>query len=183
MLRDPVVVVPYDPAWPEMFEREKQHLLACLPADLLGRIEHVGSTAVPRLAAKPVVDMLIEVASLEATRQRIVPILEAQGYDYFWRPLRFEGPPYYAWFIRRDDHGRRTHHLHMVESDFELWDQVLFRDYLIRCPEAAAEYAQVKCKLADEFRHDRIAYTRGKSEFVERITRLAKRTMGSSSKT
>ena len=86
-----------------VFRREKEHLLSCLPTDLVGRIEHFGSTAVPGLAAKPVVDMLVEVADLEATRARIAPVLEAQGYDYFWRPTHGDdGPPFYAWFIKRD---------------------------------------------------------------------------------
>src|SRR6476660_7377759 len=78
-----VSIVQYDPAWPEMFELERQHLLACLPPGLIGRVEHFGSTAIPGLAAKPIVDMLVEVTSLEKTRLLIVPILELQGYDYF----------------------------------------------------------------------------------------------------
>ncbi|VVB63704.1 GrpB protein [uncultured archaeon] len=68
------------------FLEEKEHLLACLPRELIGRIEHFGSTAVPGLTAKPIIDMLVEVASLWEARHRIVPILESQGYDYFWRP-------------------------------------------------------------------------------------------------
>ena len=109
--REDVAVVPYDPAWPGLFRREKGHLLACLAADLVRRVEHFGSTAVPGLAAKPVIDMLVEVADLEATRVRIAPVLEAQGYDYFWRPTRGDdGPPFYAWFIKRDPtSGARTH--------------------------------------------------------------------------
>lgn len=86
MVEEDVTVSPYDPRWPEMFEQEKRHLLSCLPNDLVRRIEHIGSTAVPGLSAKPIVDILIDVASLEETKQRIVPVLEAQGYDYFWRP-------------------------------------------------------------------------------------------------
>ena len=99
VLREEIAIVPYDPAWPEMFRREKEHLRACLPRDLVGRIEHFGSTAVPGLAAKPIVDMLVEVRSLEETKGRIVPVLEAQGYDYFWRPTIGDEPPFYAWFL------------------------------------------------------------------------------------
>jgi len=114
-----VSIVQYDLAWPEMFEQEKQHLLACLPPGLMGRIEHFGSTAVPGLAAKPVVDMLIEVASLEQARLLIAPILESQGYDYFWRPTKGDdGPPFYAWFIKRDSRtGTRTHVPAQVRTD------------------------------------------------------------------
>src|SRR6266851_175795 len=123
VVREEIAICPYDPRWPESFRAEQEHLRACLPADLLGRIEHFGSTAVPGLAAKPIVDMLVEVSDLQATKERIVPVLEAQGYDYFWRPTHGDdGPPFYAWFIKRDSAGARTHHIHMVERDFEQWD-------------------------------------------------------------
>jgi GrpB-like predicted nucleotidyltransferase (UPF0157 family) len=113
-----VAVVPYNPLWPELFRLEKEHLLACLPGVLVRRVEHFGSTAVPGLAAKPVIDILVEVADVDRTKVQIVPVLEAQGYDYFWRPTRGDdGPPFYAWFIKRDPaSGARTHHIHMVEG-------------------------------------------------------------------
>jgi GrpB-like predicted nucleotidyltransferase (UPF0157 family) len=175
--REEVAIVPYDPRWPGLFARECAHLRSCLPATLLGRIEHFGSTAVPGLAAKPIVDVLVEVTDLAATRARIAPILEAQGYDYFWRPTHGDaGPPFYAWFIKRDPvTGARTHHVHMVESGPEFaehWERLVFRDYLIARPEVAAEYAQLKLRLAAAT-HDRIGYTRGKSEFIAATTRRA----------
>ena len=166
-----VELVPYDAAWPERFAAESSHLRECLPRDLIGRIEHFGSTAVPGLAAKPIVDILIEVASLDRTKAEVAPILEAQGYDYFWRPTHGDdGPPFYAWFIKRDSQGVRTHHIHMVERDFEHWNTLLFRDYLIAHPDVARAYESIKRRLSREFPRDRIAYTRGKSEFIERVT-------------
>ena len=86
-MAEDVEVVPYDPAWPHLFDEERRHLLSCLPKGLFRRIEHFGSTAVPGLCAKPVVDMLVEVSSLNEIRKVVPPILEAQGYDYFWRPM------------------------------------------------------------------------------------------------
>ena len=170
VVKEDVAVVPYDPRWPEMFEAERSHLLSCLPHDLVGRIEHFGSTAVPGLAAKPIVDILVEVTSLDETRQRIAPILEAQGYDYFWRPSWGDDtPPFYAWFIKRDRDGNRTHHIHMVEAHFEHWDRLLFRDYLIEHPEVAREYGDLKARLSATYRYDRIAYTRGKTEFIRAL--------------
>jgi GrpB-like predicted nucleotidyltransferase (UPF0157 family) len=175
VLREEVSIVPYDPAWPRMFEEEKRHLLDCLPQDLIRRIEHFGSTAVPGLAAKPIVDMLVEVTSLEKTKTRIAPVLEGQGYDYFWRATHGEdGPPFYAWFIKRNSAGIRTHHVHMIESDFEHWDRLLFRDYLIAHPETAREYEALKLRLAVNHPNDRMAYTNGKTEFVVRVTQIAK---------
>ncbi|MBD3308865.1 GrpB family protein [candidate division KSB3 bacterium] len=176
VVNEEIAVVPYDPRWPQMFAEERRHLFSCLPSDLVKRIEHFGSTAVPGLAAKPIVDMLVEVTSLAETRQRIAPLLEAQGYDYFWRPTWGEAtPPFYAWFIKRDQHGSRTHHIHMVEAEFEHWERLLFRDYLIAHPEIAREYGALKQQLAGMYQTDRVAYTQAKTEFIRRITEQAKR--------
>jgi len=171
-----VEIVPYDPRWPRLFEEEKTHLLACLPRHLVRRIEHFGSTAVPGLGAKPIVDMLVEVADLEATKLEIVPVLESQGYDYVWRPTHGDdGPPFYAWFIKREPRTRtRTHHIHMVEAHFEQWDHLLFRDYLVAHPPVAREYETLKRRLASDHPHDRIAYTNGKTEFVTAVLANAK---------
>ena len=175
VLQEEVSVVPYDPAWSGMFEEEKEHLLACFPRSLIRRIEHFGSTAIPGLAAKAIVDMLVEVGSLEQTKARVAPVLEAEGYDYFWRATHGEdGPPFYAWFIKRNSAGVRTHHIHMVESDFEHWDRLLFRDYLIADRETAKEYETLKLALARDYPNDRVAYTNGKTEFVVRVTQVAK---------
>jgi GrpB-like predicted nucleotidyltransferase (UPF0157 family) len=169
-IHEDVATVPYDPSWPELFEEEKEHLREILPADLIRRIEHFGSTAVPGLAAKPVIDMLVEVLSLDEVREIAVSLLEAQGYDFFWRPTHGDdGPPFYAWFIKRNSKGIRTHHIHMVEKDFEHWDGLLFRDYLICHPETALEYQILKMRLASRYPNDRVAYTDGKSEFIASV--------------
>ncbi len=181
-MKEDVDLAPYDPAWPEIFESEREHLLSCLPAGLLGRIEHFGSTAIPGMIAKPIIDILVEVASLEETKTRIVPVLEGEGYDYFWRPSWGDDvPPWYAWFIRRDARGRRTHHIHMVERDFEHWERLLFRDYLIEHRDPAKRYEALKIRLAREHMHDRIAYTRGKTGFIVHWTRIAKEYYGAGS--
>jgi GrpB-like predicted nucleotidyltransferase (UPF0157 family) len=175
VLKDEVRVMPYNPIWSVLFEQEKEHLLACLPKELINRIEHFGSTAVPGLAAKPIIDILVEVISLEETRKRIAPILESQGYDYFWRPTWGDDtPPFYAWFIKRDTPGNRTHHIHMVEHDFEHWDRLLFRDYLIEHPDVAKEYQDLKIRLYNAHPNDRIEYTKGKTDFIVRVTAMAK---------
>lgn len=175
--REHVSIVSYDPRWPALFEEEKKNLLSCLPRELIGRVEHFGSTAIPGMAAKPIVDILVEVTSLEDTKAKIVPILEARGYEYFWRPSHGDNiPPFYAWFIKRNPSGIRTHHIHMVEKDFEQWDRLLFRDYLIEHADVAAEYQSLKLDLATMYPNDRVAYTDGKTEFVIRITQLAKNT-------
>ena len=174
LMAEEIEVVPYDPEWPEMFRREAGHLRSCLPPELIGRIEHFGSTAVPGLCAKPIIDMLVEVASLTETKKRIVPILTSMDYDYLWRPTwGGDVPPWYAWFIKRDRQGRRTHHIHMIERDFQHWDRLLFRDYLITHPDTARAYGELKIRLARKHPRDRAAYTAGKSEFIaEVMTRI-----------
>lgn len=177
LIAEGVSIQPYDPGWPELFQQEKTHLLSCLPNELVKRIEHFGSTAVPGLAAKPIIDMLVEVSDLEATRRQIAPILESQGYDYVWRPSHGDdGPPFYAWFIKRARvSGLRTHHIHMVEREFsEHWDRLLFRDYLIAHPQVAREYETLKLHLTSLYENDRVAYTKAKAAFIIRFTAAAK---------
>lgn len=175
VVKEEVAVVAYNPRWPDLFEKERRHLLSCLPTHLVKRIEHFGSTAVPGLPAKPIVDILVEVSCLDETKQRIAPILEAQGYEYLWRPsFGDDTPPFYAWFIKRDRDGNRTHHIHMVEARFEHWDRLLFRDYLIEHPDVAREYANLKRELSDAHHSNRVAYTEAKSSFIRSVTEKAK---------
>lgn len=167
-----IYIEQYNELWPKLFEEEKRYLEKILPESIILRIEHFGSTAVEGLPSKPIIDMLIEVSSLEETRDKIVPILESKGYDYFWRP-EFDGPPYYAWFIKRGEDGKRTHHIHMVESDSKLWDRLYFRDYLRMFPDVAAKYATIKTDLSKKYPNDRIEYTKGKTDFVVAVTQKA----------
>lgn len=174
-IEEDVAIVAYDPVWPRLFEEEVRHLRACLPDDLVGRIEHFGSTAVPGLVAKPIIDMLVEVASLEAVRGRIAPILKQQGYEFLWRPTALGNNDIgYAWFIKRDAAGNRTHHIHMLEKASRDWDRLLFRDYLIEHPAEADAYAALKRRIAAEYADDRLAYAKAKSGYIDRITRKAR---------
>lgn len=161
-----VDVVEYNPDWVQWYEIEKTHLYECLPADLIVRIEHFGSTAVPGLMAKPIVDMLIEITDEDRGKVIIPQILEPQGYDCFWRPIGNENvPPFFTWCIKRNHNGHRTHHLHFIKVGFkdnELW----FRDILRKNPVIAKQYSQLKLNLSALHRNDRIAYTEAKGEFI-----------------
>jgi GrpB-like predicted nucleotidyltransferase (UPF0157 family) len=181
LVSEEVVIVPYDPLWPEIYSNEKEHLLSSLPDGIIRRIEHFGSTAIPGLAAKPIVDMLVEVMDLAEVRNRIVPILLSKGYEYLWRPTHGDdGPPFYAWFIKRDPATNvRTHHIHMVECSFnDHWDRLYFRDYLIENPDIARQYEKLKIRLSAASATDRVTYTRGKTEFIARVTKQAKQFYG-----
>jgi GrpB-like predicted nucleotidyltransferase (UPF0157 family) len=170
VIREEISIVPYNPQWPLLFDNESKFLQSKLSASLIRRIEHFGSTAIAGLAAKPVIDMLVEVSSLAEAQEQIVPLLEAEGYDYFWRT---DSDPPYAWFIKRDSEGRRTHHIHMVEADSKLWERLYFRDYLKEFPAEAKRYEELKQSLSEKYPNDRIAYTEGKTEFVVAVTKRA----------
>jgi GrpB-like predicted nucleotidyltransferase (UPF0157 family) len=170
-IREEISIVSYNPEWPFLFELEADHLRKRFATSLIARIEHFGSTAVPGLAAKPVVDILVEVRSLEETQKTIAPLLESEGYDYFWRT---DIAPAYAWFIKRNSDGKRTHHIHMVEADSKLWERLCFRDYLREFPDEAKRYEELKRSLSEKYPNDRVAYTTGKTEFVVWITEKAK---------
>ncbi len=161
-----VEVVGYNPEWPLWFEQEKVHLLHCLPHGLILRIEHFGSTAVPGLHAKPIVDMAIEISNEVWGKEVIPQTLEPQGYDCFWRPLGDKDePPYFTWCIKRDAAGERTHHLHFVKAGFK--DQELrFRDILRDNTEITRQYGELKLRLSRQFREDRIGYTNAKGNFI-----------------
>ena len=169
---DAIVIADYDPFWPQRFEHEAANLRTILAEELIHRIEHIGSTAIPGMPAKPIIDMLVEISSFDRAKAIAIPRLQAQGYDYIWRSDR---PPGHMMFIKRSSpNGPRTHHLHMAPAGHKLWDRVYFRDYLRAHPEEAQRYAQLKRDLANRFPTDREAYTHGKSAYVQYITAKAR---------
>jgi GrpB-like predicted nucleotidyltransferase (UPF0157 family) len=159
----PIELVDYDPAWPAKFAAERELLRAVLAPWLTGPIEHIGSTAVPGLRAKPVIDIMAPVESLPASRDAI-PALTALHYEYW--PYKVE---LMHWFCKPSDE-HRTHHLHIVPTGSDLWRaRLAFRDRLRKDPLARAEYAALKNDLAERYHDDREAYTDSKTEFVQRI--------------
>jgi GrpB-like predicted nucleotidyltransferase (UPF0157 family) len=167
-LEEEVRVVPYDPAWVASFAEEAVRLTDVIGTWATGGVHHVGSTAVPGLAAKPVIDILVGVESLEGSRPCIA-LVEPLQYVYF---------PYLAdemhWFCKPDP-ARRTHHLHLVPTGSPRFsDEMAFRDYLRTHTGHAQEYERLKLHLAAVHRHDREAYTQGKSDFVRSTLELAR---------
>src|SRR5262245_47756059 len=162
-----VEIVEYDPSWPALFEAERQALARTLAPWLTGSIEHIGSTAIPGLAAKPVVDIMAAVSTLEGSRPAIDAATQL-GYCYF--PYRPESE---HWFCKPSPMFR-THHLHLVPIGSRQWlDAIAFRDYLRAHPAIAADYETLKRRLAREFHYDREAYTEAKRPFIDRIINLA----------
>jgi GrpB-like predicted nucleotidyltransferase (UPF0157 family) len=159
---EPVHVVEYDPEWPGQFERLRERLAAAL-GELAVAIEHVGSTAVPGLAAKPILDADVIVAKRDDVAAA-VERLEAIGYRH-QGVLGIEGREAFDW-----PPGEDRHHVYVLAAGTaELERHLRFRDRLRVDPIAARAYAELKRDLALRHPTDRIAYGDGKSEFVERI--------------
>jgi GrpB-like predicted nucleotidyltransferase (UPF0157 family) len=172
--REPIHIEPYSPAWPMLYAEIEAELKALLPRMLMQRIAHIGSTAVPGLSAKPVIDVQVEVNDLEAVRREVVPKMEAAGYEFIWRPTMGDDAPFYAWFIKRNDKGERSAHVHMVESGQASVDRIIFRDHLRENPEEVKRYEALKRDLAERYPNDRTAYTQLKGDFVREVLAKAR---------
>ena len=159
-----IAILDYDPAWPAMFEMERANLQSAL-GSLVVTIEHMGSTAVPGLAAKPIIDLLVGVRNLADARSRCIEPLQALGYTYI--------PQYESWlpgelFFRKGVPGPWTHHAHVMEPSNPRWDAfLLFRDYLRTHPDAVSAYADLKKSLAAAFEADIAGYRTSKNSFVD----------------
>ena len=166
-----IVVADYDPDWPVRFERESARIQQALGSFAVA-IEHAGSTSVPGLPSKPIIDILVGVPSLEEARQRCIEPITSLGYIYM--------PEYVSWlpgelFFRKGPPGPWTHHLHMMEPSHFRWETLLvFRDYLRAHPEAAQAYTDVKRGLAAASVDDIAAYRNGKTVFVDETTAKAR---------
>jgi GrpB-like predicted nucleotidyltransferase (UPF0157 family) len=156
----PVEIVEYDPVWPAAFETERERLTPLLSAGV--ELHHFGSTAVPGLAAKPVIDMIALVDDLDAP---IATLVRRGGYQY---PQAFNATLTHRRFLCYPTAAHRTHHLHLVDEQGELERRLSFRDRLRVDPVFADEYVALKRTLASRYRDDREAYTVAKSEFVKR---------------
>jgi len=164
LARRTVQLVPYDPRWQALYHQERERLLQCLgPLPL----EHVGSTAVPGLDAKPILDLMLGVES-EAARQQWIEPLQSAGYTHGDSDVI----PGRLYFRRDDEAALRTHQLSVCAFGGRFWTEHLaFRDALRADGELAAGYLRLKRELAQRFPTDRIAYSEAKSGFVAAVLR------------
>jgi GrpB-like predicted nucleotidyltransferase (UPF0157 family)/predicted kinase len=167
-ITEEVALVPYDPNWPTMFEAERAQITAAL-GDRVVAIHHIGSTAIPGLAAKPVIDIMLVVPQLEDAIDCIGPLGEL-GYAFIDFPQNTDRR-----FFRKGQ--PRTHHVHIVaQGNAELKDHLAFRDALRADPQWRNHYAALKYDLADRHRNDRAQYSESKTEFVQQVLTSMKRT-------
>ena len=159
-----IAIVPYDPEWPRRFEAERKLLERVLAPWLEGGIHHIGSTAIPGLAAKPMIDMMAGVHDLEEARAAFDPLRE-ESYEYTpHRPRthHFSKPPGPPWAHQCQ--------LHLTEPGSDLWvERLAFRDALRADAQLAREYEELKLRLAEEHSADGRAYTVAKRPFVARV--------------
>ena len=164
---DEVHLVDYDPSWPQQFDEAKSWLREHLAPEIALRIEHYGSTAIPGMSAKPIIDVLVEIPSYSEARQHVIPLLNSEKWEYWWYSDHMI-------FIKREKlMGHRTHHIHMAPRGHKLWEGLAFRDYLRIHEEDALHYAALKQKLAVSYCRDRERYTEAKTMFVKTITSKA----------
>jgi GrpB-like predicted nucleotidyltransferase (UPF0157 family) len=158
------IVVPYDSAWPRLFAAERELLEDVLGPWLDGGLCHIGSTAVPGLAAKPIIDMMAGIRDFEEARDAYDPLA---NHGYVHEPHR---PGIAHHFAKRSPDGRTTHGLHLTEPGSDLWrERLVFRDALRADPELAAEYEALKLRLAREHTGDGDAYGQAKRPFVAEV--------------
>jgi GrpB-like predicted nucleotidyltransferase (UPF0157 family) len=168
-----IKIVDYDPNWPALFEEEAARLRAVLDQDLIVGLEHFGSTSIPGLAAKPIIDILILVRSLADARARFVEPLQRLGYVLRAANRGLKGMFFVKGISPSED--RRTHIVHITLPGQGVWRGLCFRDYLRAHPEEAARYERLKRDLADRHQADRWAYGKGKYNFISEIVLKAKR--------
>lgn len=169
MTSRPVTIVPYNPAWPEIARLECQ-LIVEQADEWITRVEHIGSTAIPGISAKPTVDILAAITKLSDS-SKVIPRLESIGYIY--------APEYEADLPeRRYLYKGRTledqFHLHIVELNSTFWlRHIAFRDFLCTHPAEADAYSRLKIQLAAQYGNDRNGYTDAKTAFIQNIEKMA----------
>ncbi len=159
-------VHPHDPRLLALAATERERLLALLAPWLADGVEHVGSTAVPGLAAKPVIDLMASVRDLDAVVAQAGGPLAADGWCYV--PPGLDGRPWRRFFVKPDVSGQHRYaHLHMIRAGHPRWvEQVAFRDALRRDAGLAGRYADLKRRLAAAHPGDREAYSAAKASFI-----------------
>lgn len=168
----PIILTEYNSKWPEYYEQEKLFLTGLIGTENIVRINHIGSTAIPGIYAKPTIDILLEIKEC-TDLDRLIKLLEESGYIYSPQP---NNPAPHMMFMKGytpEGFKGQAFHLHIrYPGD---WNELYFRDYLRLHPEEASEYSELKSCLKKQFEHNRDAYTQGKSEFIKRITEMGRK--------
>ncbi len=161
-----IEVVPYDPNWPKQFEEEASQIMLIFSENFFA-IHHIGSTSIPGLAAKPTIDIVLEVKDIELV-DKCNPQMKKLGYEA-WGEYKIPGRRF---FVKGED--KRTHHVHTFQiGSPEITRHLYFRDYLKSHPDEAKEYANLKIKLTQQFTNDRRGYVQNKQDYVKALEKRA----------
>lgn len=168
----PIYLTDYNSNWVILFEKEKTNLKKIFGDSL--KIEHIGSTAIVGLKAKPTIDILIEKPnSLDMTNEQIIKIMTENNYLYMTEQTK------HLMFVKGyapSGLEKESYHIHMGDLEQNwLWDRIYFRDYLNKNPDEAKNYENLKKELAIRYKNDREAYTDGKADYIMKITEKAKK--------
>ena len=163
-----VIVVPHDPAWVEMFHAESRLIRTALGENALAT-HHIGSTAIPSIVAKPVIDILVAVKNIVAVDPRSDAMVSI-GYE----AMGELGIPARRYFRKDNAAGKRTHHVHVfAEGTDQIARHLAFRNFMNAHPEWAARYAELKRTLVAKYPDSIEAYMAGKDDFIKHVDRLA----------
>ncbi len=168
----PIIISEFNDNWKALFHEEKNRIIDLLGKEKAIGVEHIGSTSVPGLPAKPTIDILVEIPAEKRLQNEIKGIMASSGY------IHMKEQTEHLMFVKGytpEGFKGQCYHIHMGSKEQEsLWDRLYFKDYLILNPEAAAEYAALKKELSKKFKYDRDGYTESKTEFIIKTTCTAR---------
>ena len=171
----PIILSEHRAEWTKFYEQEKDTIISALGTKNISRINHIGSTSVPGLIAKPTIDILLEIPT-DADIPSLTTALISAGYICNMQP---NNPAPHLMFMKGyTPQGFRGQAVHLhVRFPWD-WDELYFRDYLRSHPKTAKSYGKLKQNLQLRYEHDRDAYTEAKTDFIQEATRLARKEMG-----
>ncbi len=167
----PIIICSHNPIWKENYVSEKTVIEKAVGIDNISRINHIGSTTVPDLVAKPTIDILVEIKDAADTEKLITNMKEA-GYIYSPQP---DNPAPHMMFMKgytNEGFKGQAYHVHVRYSGD--WDELYFKDYLLFHRDTAEEYGKLKLELKQKFEYNRDGYTNAKIDFIRKITKLAR---------
>ena len=164
-----IILAPYNPEWPSEFEAVQELISNALNEEKIV-IEHIGSTSIPKMSAKPIIDIMVAIEGLVRSSDIILPLNEI-GYEYF--PI--DTVPDRLFFAKESQPEVRTHHLNLVQKDSAFWkNQLIFRDYLANNNQLASEYIQLKRDFIEYYARTNHLDREWKTEFVTKVLKMAK---------
>jgi len=168
----PIIIAEFNPAWAALYLSEKKLIEQTVGTYSIVRIQHYGSTSIPGISAKPTIDILLEVCD-NIDKDNLISQFKSIGYHYSPQPDDVSPHMMFMKGYTQNGFKGQAYHVHVRYSGD--WDELYFRDYLILHPEIAGKYVQLKQQLKEKYEYDREAYTRGKTEFIKRVTNKARK--------